>query len=644
MFNLTRHLNNPIILPSSANSWEKRAAFNGSVVTQDEKFYILYRAQSETTYYQNHSLSLSTIGIAESKDGINFINHKQFIQPDYAWELYGCEDPRITFFENKYYIFYTALSNYPFNADGIKVGLAISEDLKQISDKHLITPFNAKAMTIFPERINGKIVAILSANTDLPPSRVSLAYFDKIEEMWDVNYWKRWYAYLSDHTLSLLRSTDDQVEVGAVPLKTKDGWLLVYSYIKNYHTDQKIFGIEAVLLDLENPSQIIKTTEEPLLLPQTDYEKFGEVSNIVFPTGAVIKNSQLYVYYGAADTSVCLATCDINDLLTNLKGTQRPENKSRDTKQIIVKKYEENPILLPLSDNIWENKAVFNAAAIYDDKKVHIIYRAMSSGNQSVFGYAVSLDGYHIDERLTDPIYIPREVFEKNVERGYYGCEDPRITKLDNRLYMLYTAYDGVHPPRVAISSISSSDFLDRKWHWAIPKLISPPEIDDKDACIFPRKIRGKYVFLHRLQSSIWIDYMNDLHFYEGKYLGGSVLMEARADKWDSGRIGISSVPIETDKGWVLLYHGIDLNHHYHVSACLLDLEDPTKIISRLDYPILSPEMHYEKEGQVPDVVFPCGSVLIKNTIFIYYGGADSVLCVGTVGLNELLQTLTSGN
>lgn len=642
MISLKRASLNPIITPSAMNIWEKKAAFNGSVAFENEMFNMVYRAQSETTYYQGHNLSLATIGLASSRDGVQFTNHKQFITPEYVWELFGCEDPRITYFENKYYIFYTALSNYPFNASGIKVGLAISPDMKTIESKRLITPFNAKAMALFPERVNGKIVTILSANTDLPPSKISLAYFDHIEELWDEEYWKRWYKFVDDHTIPLLRKDNEQVEVGAVPIKTKHGWLLIYSYIKNYHSDQKEFSIEAALLDLNNPREITAKISYPLLIPETDYERFGEVPNIVFPTGAVIQGDILNVYYGAADTTTCLARCNIHHLLNEMTSTSGIEKLKISENKTLVKRFEENPILLPLPESQWENKAVFNPAAIYENKKIHLVYRAMSSGNQSVFGYASSDDGLHITERLPDPIYIPREIFEKNTKTGYYGCEDPRLTKLDNRFYVLYTAYDGENPPRVAMSSIAVDDFLSHHWHWAIPKLISPPGIDDKDACIFPKQISGKFIFLHRLQSSIWIDEQEDLHFYEGKYLGGRVLIEPRPGLWDSVRIGISSLPIETDKGWILLYHGIDENHNYHLGACLLDLEDPEKVISRLDYPILSPLMHYEKEGQVPNVVFPCGSVVINGTIFIYYGGADSVLCVGTLELDKLLNSLTN--
>lgn len=642
MTTLKRATDNPILLPSDINDWEKKATFNGSVVSTNDAINMVYRAQSETTYYQGHSMSLSSVGLTTSKDGVHFTKHIKFIYPEYAWELFGCEDPRITFFEDKYYIFYTALSNYPFNADSIKVGLAISSDLKSVDSKHLITPFNAKAMALFPERINGKIAVILSANTDIPPSKISIAFFDHLEEAWDKSYWKNWYSFINDHTLPLLRSNNDQVEVGAVPLKTKYGWLLIYSYIRNYLTEQKEFGIEAILLDYNDPFRIISRTDQPLLIPEEDYERFGEVPNIVFPTGAIFQGEFLNIYYGAADTSTCLARLNADDLLDEMMSNKKTDDNRQSANRVLVKRFEENPILLPLPESPWENKAVFNPAAIYEDNKVHIVYRAMSTNNQSVFGYAVSDDGYHIRERLPDPIYIPREVFEKNVKSGYFGCEDPRITKINNRFYMLYTAYDGEHPPRVAMSSIAIDDFLARRWHWAIPKLISPPDLDDKDACIFPNRINGKYVILHRLQSSIWIDYVDDLHFYEGNYLGGNVLMEARNDFWDSGRIGISSVPIKTEEGWLLLYHGIDVNHEYHVSACLLDLNNPSKVLKRLDYPILSPIMHYEKEGQVPNVVFPCGSILMKDTIFIYYGGGDSVLCVGTISLKFLLKALLS--
>src|SRR5262249_30924565 len=151
-------------------------------------------------------------------------------------------------------------------------------------------------------------------------------------------------------------------------------------------------------------------------------------------------------------------------------------------------------------------------------------------------------------------------------------------------VHMCYTAYDGVHTPRVATTSISKKDFLAKRWGaWAEPTLISPPDVDDKDAAIFPKKINGKYAILHRLGLAVWLDFVDDLKFEGRRWLGGRVLMRPRTGPWDSRKIGIGGPPIETKKGWLLLYHGISKreNHHYHVRAALLDLKNPMKIIGR---------------------------------------------------------------
>jgi predicted GH43/DUF377 family glycosyl hydrolase len=205
---------------------------------------------------------------------------------------------------------------------------------------------------------------------------------------------------------------------------------------------------------------------------------------------------------------------------------------------------------------------------------------------------------------------------------------------------MLYTAYDGHNPPRVALTSLTLQDFLFAKWNWDRPKLISPPGIDDKDACIFPRKINGQYAFLHRLQPNIWIDYVDDLSFPEGRVLKGEIIIEPRENNWDSAKIGIASPPIETKDGWMLLYHGVDKDGHYSVGALLMDLENPKHIAAKLDHPVFIPEMQYEREGLVPNVVFPCGAVVLEDTLIIYYGGADKVVGAASVQLSALLEEL----
>ena len=347
MLTLSRSPKNPILLPGN-NDWERKAAFNGSVVEHDGVYHMVYRAQSVMTYYQGNSMSLSTVGYATSTDGVTFEGHRQLLKPEKDWDIYGCEDPRITFFEGKFYIFYTALSNYPFSAPGIKVGVAITKDFKTIEERHLVTPFNAKAMGLFPERINGKIAVILAANTDLPPAKIGIALFDKEEELWDQEYWENWYSFLDDHSLlSLLREPKDQVEVGAVPLKVDNGWLLIYSYIRDYHSDNKIFGIEAALLDPDDPKKLIARTSDALLTPEKDYELYGDVPNIVFPSGAVISNNTLNVYYGGADTNVCVASCRLSELLDSMMPSGQPPEKHQES-EVYLERFEENPIINPI--------------------------------------------------------------------------------------------------------------------------------------------------------------------------------------------------------------------------------------------------------------------------------------------------------
>ena len=276
-----------------------------------------------------------------------------------------------------------------FSADGIKVAVAVSNDLKTIEEKHLVTPFNAKAMALFPERINGKIAAILTVNTDRPPAKIALALFDRIEDIWSEEYWKEWYAHLDDHVIPIDVNEKDQIEVGSAPLKTKKGWLLFYSYIYNYFAQPAIFGVQALLLDDKDPRKIVGEVKRPFLVPEEEYEHYGRVPHIVFPSGALVRRSNVYLYYGAADTTSCLAMFKLKDLLEELVFVAGRQ----------LMRFERNPIIAPIAEHAWESKATFNPGAVYEGGKVHLFYRAMSDDNTSVFGYAASLDGVHFTER-----------------------------------------------------------------------------------------------------------------------------------------------------------------------------------------------------------------------------------------------------
>ncbi len=636
MFSVHRDQNNPFIAPDTDSSWQALAAFNPSPMLDGTRTHVLYRAAGNPSLFEGvEQLELSTIAIATSSDGEHFTGHEQLIIPEHAWERFGCEDPRVTKIDGTYYIFYTALSIYPFGADGIKVAVATSRDLETIDDKHLVTPFNAKAMTLFPDRVNGKLCAILTVNSDRPPARTAIALFEHPEDIWSEDYWTAWYADLDNHVINLTRGDTDHVEVGAAPIKTERGWLLVYSHIQNYFSEQKIFGIEAALLDLDDPTKLVGRTTYPFMVPEEGYEKYGRLPRIIFPSGAVCVEDRLTIYYGATDTSCCRATLSMRALLESM-------SQDGSIKQH-AERYVNNPILAPVPDHDWEASHVLNPAAIELEGDVYILYRAVGPANTSVIGLARSRNGFDIDERMDGPIYVPRADFE--MKHGgptdNSGCEDARVVRIDDRLYITYTAYDSVSAPRVATSSISVADFLAHRWDaWTQPLLISPAGIDDKDACIVPEKIDGRYMVLHRIEGHVCADFVDNPDFRSEQLTRCIQIFGARPGMWDARKVGIAGPPIKTRAGWVLFYHGITAEGHYCLGAVLLDSRDLTHVLGRTSQPLLTPMESWEREGWIANVVFPCGQIVRDGTVYLYYGGADHVVGVATLELETLVASL----
>ncbi len=640
MFVVKRSHHNPIFVPRREHYWEAFATYNPSPIKHKDKIYALYRALSLPDILRTPQ-QISTIGISESSDGTHFERQRQFIAPEKEWERYGCEDPRVTYFEGKFYIFYTALSKYPFRADGIKVAVAVSEDLQSVEKRYLVTPFNAKAMVLFPERVQGKVLVFVTTHTDEPPAKIAIAEADSVEEFWSEDFWKKWHSNLESHVIDPRRTPYDHVEVGAVPIKTKYGWLLIYSHIQNYFPSperyERVFGVEALLLDANDPKKIIGRTEGPILIPEEPYELSGYVANIVFPSGAIVEGDTLSIYYGAADTTGCKAKVNLSDLISTIS----PETKDA----YHFKRFSKNPIIVPDPNHPWESKATFNPGALDISGKVHLFYRALSADNTSTIGYARATDGLSVEERFPNPVYVPREEFEiKKIPGANSGCEDPRLTKIDNRIYMCYTAFDSVGPPRVAVSSIEEEDFLAKRFVWNVPQLITPRGIDDKDTCILSEKIGGKYLILHRIGTDICGDYLDSLDFEKDKVNKCIRVFGPRTFAWDSTKVGITAPPVKTKSGWLLLYHAVSKNHHtYRIGAALLDLNDPTVLLARGTDVIFEPEELYEKEGIVKNVVFPCGMVLRDGLLYIYYGAADQVIGVATMKLDIMLNALEYG-
>jgi beta-1,2-mannobiose phosphorylase / 1,2-beta-oligomannan phosphorylase len=297
-----------------------------------------------------------------------------------------------------------------------------------------------------------------------------------------------------------------------------------------------------------------------------------------------------------------------------------------------MERYLGNPILKPIEIHAWESREVFNPASVYLDGKVHLLYRAMGNDNVSRIGYATSTDGFHIDERLPTPVYVPRAKCEKD------GCEDPRLTLIDDQLIMAYTAlreYSHLQVYQVALTTIRKDDFLQRKWSWT-PRRLPFPGIRNKDAVIFPEKIGGRYVMLHRIDPDLCIGFSDDLeHWCDIRSV-----MKPRAKGWDNWKIGVGGTPIKMDDYWLVVYHGVSVERLYSLGVVLLDKNNPERVLYRSRRPILSPKMDYERFGKVPNVVFSCGNVVIGNELFVYYGAADNVICVAQVKLESLLASL----
>lgn len=300
-------------------------------------------------------------------------------------------------------------------------------------------------------------------------------------------------------------------------------------------------------------------------------------------------------------------------------------------------RYSQNPILTPRPKIKWESWATFNPGAVRDEHAIHILYRAVDGNGVSSLGYAKSLDGGSVYDRMAHPVLQPDSDWEK------FGCEDPRITWFEGHYWVFYTAFSQ-RGPRIALAS--TLDFRKFKKYGVVG-----PDRKDKDCALFPERIDGKIVILHRIEPNVQIAYFDDLETLKrpGQYwteymkdLDRHVVMY-REFPWESKKIGIGAPPIKTKEGWLVLYHGVDGNHVYRAGVALLDLEDPTRVIGRTRDPILEPQEEFERHGNVPNVVFPAGSVVVRGNLRVYYGAADKVTCVAEAPLKEIIESLTQG-
>ncbi len=312
----------------------------------------------------------------------------------------------------------------------------------------------------------------------------------------------------------------------------------------------------------------------------------------------------------------------------------------------------------------FENEAVLNPGVMQDGNTVHMFYRAVQKGNISSIGYCKIEGPLTIKQRFTKPVLECESDYESR------GLEDPRVVKIDDLYYLTYSAFDGEN----ALGALATSEDLKKfvKGGLIVPK-VSKSDFNNyvtsngkltkryssmnsgegflmnKDVVFFPRRINGKLCFLHRVRPEIQFVSVNELseltkEFWDDYFVhfDKNVLMAPRYSQ-ESSYIGAGCPPIETEHGWLMIYHGVEDTsdgHIYSARAALLDLDDPKKEISRLPYKLFKPDNDYELAGIVDKVCFPTGTALFDDILYIYYGAADEQIACSSLSLSELIEEL----
>lgn len=333
-------------------------------------------------------------------------------------------------------------------------------------------------------------------------------------------------------------------------------------------------------------------------------------------------------------------------------------------------KVKDEGIILEPTNHLFESEGVFNPGCIEVDGVVHMFYRAVRPGNFSTIGYCQLRDNV-VTLRYDRPVLMPEHDYERQ------GLEDPRIVYLDGVYYLFYTAYDGRNALVAYATSVDLKQFTKqgvlspqipyREFlsiigpHTNVPgrythegrrtQHSNGPDVLvwDKDAFIFPRKIKGAFWLVHRIMPGIQVATFTDFSDLTPEYwrsyfddFGRHILFEPRY-YFENQKIGGGCPPIETEAGWLFIYHGVGrvfMRPKYYAAAALLDRENPRKVLARLPYPLFAPSFRWEKRGVVANVVFPTSALVKDGRLNIYHGGADTCIGLKSIALADLLADL----
>lgn len=298
----------------------------------------------------------------------------------------------------------------------------------------------------------------------------------------------------------------------------------------------------------------------------------------------------------------------------------------------VVDRYENNPVLAP-EDFPVALSGVYNCGVAGHNGRYYMTCRAESVAIKCYVWIADSDDGIHFTPRPT-PVEMPDDPEFREFTAGMYY--DPRLTFIDGVAYIVMAAHSS-HSCRLALLK---SDDIDNK-PFEFIDFIS--EVDNRNGVLFPEKINGLYVRYDRPNTSgdegnMWISYSPDLIYW-----GKSKFVLGTFDGWAWKKLGPGAPPVKTEKGWLVLFHGVHVmgggQYNYHAGVMLTDLNDPSKIIARAQAPIISPLKDYERVGHIMNTVFPTALIIEDDgSAKIYYGAADRVQCLALSTVDRLLQ------
>jgi predicted GH43/DUF377 family glycosyl hydrolase len=344
----------------------------------------------------------------------------------------------------------------------------------------------------------------------------------------------------------------------------------------------------------------------------------GHISSIVFHTGIIEKNGTINMLAPSKFVTIPDGVSSINIEKEFVKKLFNDLGIDKDIANKILNKLRTNF----LSSDLEKQIAIVNKKIPHKDLNRIKLKRVLSTVRSN---YLVS---YSSDKDISEQIIFPYGPTEVN------GIEDARFVqflKEDGSFtyYATYTAYDGhLIQPQL----IETPDFV----NYTVSTLHGP-EVKNKGMAIFPKKINGMYATLSRQDGeNLYIMFSNNILLWDSK----QILLKPKFE-WELVQIGNCGSPIETEKGWLVLSHGVGAMRKYSIGAFLLDLKDPSKVIGRLKEPLISPEEN-EREGYVPNVVYSCGSIVYRDELIIPYAMSDSASSFAKVNLDELLTELTS--